>query len=115
MEDFRDYGLVYQRKVCISLDFFSLLGSRMHLRLSSVQTKSKRFHPTRLATTLTSSIPPLLAASMKTASNTITSSTLSSEVVVEQSLDLSPGVPAQQGFIIIETNYRLYAYTGEVS
>ncbi|KAF8333011.1 transcription factor TFIIH subunit p52/Tfb2 [Cantharellus anzutake] len=72
LEDFRDYGLVYQRKA-----------------------KSKRFHPTRLATTLTSSVPPLLASSMNTGA--------------------PPGAPDQQGFIIIETNYRLYAYTGKIA
>src|SRR5258708_28490425 len=102
LEDFRDYGLVYQRKVCISLDFFSLLGSRIHLRLSSVQTKSKRFHPTRLDTTLTSSIPPLLTASIKTISNTITSSTPSTEVGGDQSLDVAPRAPALTGFIMLD-------------
>ncbi|KAF9516105.1 hypothetical protein BS47DRAFT_1376069 [Hydnum rufescens UP504] len=73
LEDLRDYGLVYQRKA-----------------------KSKRFHPTRLATTLTSSLPPLLSSSMK-----------------GSSLESNPagGTPDSQGFIIIETNYRLYAYT----
>ncbi|ETS59826.1 hypothetical protein PaG_06127 [Moesziomyces aphidis] len=63
LEDFRDYGLVYQRKA-----------------------SSRRFYPTRLATTLTSSAAaPLL-------------STNGSE-------------PEERGYIILETNYRLYAYT----
>ena len=48
---------------------------------------SRRFSPTRLATTLTSSSPPL-----------------------PTSTDTSSG--PQEGFIILETNYRVYAYTG---
>lgn len=66
LEDLRDYGLIWQRKAT-----------------------SRRFNPTRLATTLTSSLPPL-----PTASGTGT----------------GPSGQAQ-GFIILETNYRLYAYT----
>lgn len=63
LEDFRDYGLVYQRKA-----------------------SSRRFYPTRLATTLTSSAAiPLL---------------------------FSNGTEQEErGYIILETNYRLYAYT----
>ncbi|EAU85259.2 transcription factor TFIIH complex subunit Tfb2 [Coprinopsis cinerea okayama7 len=63
LEDLRDYGLIWQRK----------------------QT-SKRFSPTRLSTTLTSSSPPLPSTS-----------------------GASSG--PQEGFIILETNYRIYAYT----
>ncbi|KAH9954343.1 transcription factor Tfb2 [Russula dissimulans] len=62
LEDLRDYGLIWQRKA-----------------------SSRRFSPTRLATTLTSSLPPL-----PTATNL---------------------GGADQGFVILETNYRLYAYT----
>ncbi|KZS92011.1 transcription factor Tfb2 [Sistotremastrum niveocremeum HHB9708] len=62
LEDLRDYGLIWQRK-----------------------SSSKRFSPTRLATTLTSSTP-LLPSS-------------------------GGGNTGPQGFIILETNYRLYAYT----
>ncbi|KLO17254.1 transcription factor Tfb2 [Schizopora paradoxa] len=65
LEDLRDYGLIWQRKAT-----------------------SRRFYPTRLATTLTSSLPPL-----PTATGTAGS-----------------GAQAQ-GYIILETNYRLYAYT----
>ncbi|KAJ1962455.1 RNA polymerase II transcription factor B 52 kDa subunit [Dispira parvispora] len=67
LEDLRDYGIVYQRK-----------------------KRSRRFYPTRLATTLTTGL------------NSLTS-TLGSAVEVEPT--------DQQGFIILETNYRLYAYT----
>ncbi|KAH8118107.1 transcription factor Tfb2 [Phellopilus nigrolimitatus] len=64
LEDLRDYGLIWQRR-----------------------PSSRRFYPTRLATTLTSSLPPLPASG-------------------------STGAGAQaQGFLILETNYRLYAYT----
>jgi transcription initiation factor TFIIH subunit 4 len=51
------------------------------------QASSRRFSPTRLATTLTSSLPPLPTAT-------------------------SAGGAKDQGFIVLETNYRLYAYTG---
>ena len=67
LSDLRDYGLVYQRK-----------------------SSSKRFYPTRLATTLTSSAPPLLPTSGSS---------------FQDSNDQN------NGFIILETNYRLYAYT----
>ncbi|KAK7690951.1 hypothetical protein QCA50_006054 [Cerrena zonata] len=62
LEDLRDYGMIWQRRPA-----------------------SRRFSPTRLATTLTSSAPPL--------PTTVGSSTQS------------------QGFIVLETNYRIYAYT----
>ncbi|KAI0275967.1 transcription factor Tfb2-domain-containing protein [Russula aff. rugulosa BPL654] len=58
LEDLRDYGLIWQRKA-----------------------SSRRFSPTRLATTLTSSLPPL-----PTATNT--------------------GGAKDQGFTVLETNYR---------
>ncbi|EIN03954.1 transcription factor Tfb2 [Punctularia strigosozonata HHB-11173 SS5] len=60
LEDLRDYGLIWQQK-----------------------PTSKRFSPTRLATTLTSSSPPLPTS----------------------------GSGVSEGFIVLETNYRLYAYT----
>ncbi|KAI9434257.1 transcription factor Tfb2-domain-containing protein [Lactarius indigo] len=63
LEDLRDYGLIWQRKA-----------------------SSRRFNPTRLATTLTSSLPPLPTAT-------------------------NAGGAQEQGFIVLETNYRLYAYT----
>ncbi|TFK68236.1 transcription factor Tfb2 [Pluteus cervinus] len=63
LEDLRDYGLVWQRR-----------------------PSSKRFSPTRLATTLTSSSPPLPTTTGVTSG-------------------------PQEGFVVLETNYRLYAYT----
>ena len=56
--------------------------------MAIAQASSRRFYPTRLATTLTSSLPPLPTSD-------------------------AAGASAQaQGFIILETNYRIYAYTG---
>ena len=51
------------------------------------QSSSKCFHPTRLATTLTSSSPPL-----------------------PSSIGNRSG--PQEGFIVLETNHRIYTYTG---
>ncbi|KAH9943694.1 transcription factor Tfb2-domain-containing protein [Amylocystis lapponica] len=64
LKDLRDYGLIWQR-----------------------QASSPCFNPSRLATTLTSSAPPL---------PTVSSSGTGSQT---------------QGFIVLETNYRVYAYT----
>ncbi|KAI0710183.1 transcription factor Tfb2 [Earliella scabrosa] len=64
LEDLRDYGLIKQRTAT-----------------------SRRFSPTRLATTLTSSSPPLPTSTG------------------------AGGGSQAQGFIVLETNYRLYAYT----
>jgi len=61
LSDLRDYGLVYQRAA-----------------------SSKRFYPTRLATTLTSSAAPLISRRHE---------------------------DEEKGFLILETNYRTYAYT----
>lgn len=55
----------------------------------NIQATPRRFSPTRLATTLTSSLPPLPTASGGAGSE-------------------SKG----EGFIVLETNYRIYAYTG---
>lgn len=63
MDDLRHYGLLWQRK-----------------------KNYPRFSPTRLATSLTSSAPPLPTSS-----------------------GLTSG--PKEGFIVLETNYRVYAYT----
>ncbi|KAB5590646.1 RNA polymerase II transcription factor B subunit 2 [Ceratobasidium theobromae] len=65
MTDLKDYGIVYVP-----------------------YNSNKSFYPTRLATTLSSSLPPLPSSISSTGNN-----------------------PADRGFIILETNYRLYAYT----
>lgn len=92
--DLRDYGIVYQRKA-----------------------SSRRFYPTRLATTLTSD-----AASIRSAS-------MSMEAAMANGIPNSLSPPSglngngsagatslslnstNTGFIILETNFRLYAYT----
>ncbi|KAI9683085.1 MAG: RNA polymerase II transcription factor B 52 kDa subunit [Trizodia sp. TS-e1964] len=66
--DLRDFGIVYQRK-----------------------PQSRRFYPTRLATTLTSDAGALRSVSAG----------------FDNALRSSDG----KGFIVIETNYRIYAYT----
>lgn len=75
LEDFRDYGLVYQRR-----------------------SGSKRFWPTRLATSLTSTA----AQSLRSTDTSNGSGAMESGPISQQE---------QRGFIILETNYRLYAYT----
>lgn len=75
--DLRDYGLIYQRK-----------------------STSRRFYPTRLATTLTSD-----ASTLRTASAAMNK-------VIENAKDRSAqGSLENAGTIIIETNFKLYAYT----
>ncbi|KAH7911692.1 transcription factor Tfb2-domain-containing protein [Hygrophoropsis aurantiaca] len=74
LEDLRDYGLIWQKK-----------------------SSSKRFSPTRLATTLTSLSPSLPTSNSRTGSGTNAVGVAASS--------------AQQGFIVLETNYRVYAYT----
>ncbi|KAH7920231.1 transcription factor Tfb2 [Leucogyrophana mollusca] len=78
LEDLRDYGLVWQRKA-----------------------SSKRFSPTRLATTLTS-LSPSLPTSSSTGGSRVGATTSAIGVAAST---------AQQGFIVLETNYRVYAYT----
>ncbi|KAJ7219782.1 transcription factor TFIIH subunit p52/Tfb2 [Mycena rebaudengoi] len=63
LSDLRDYGLLWQRK-----------------------PSSRRFYPTRLATTVTSSSPPLPTST-------------------------GPSSGPKEGFVVLETNYRIYAYT----
>lgn len=88
LDDLRDYGLIKQRTVS------TFTSSSLHLLITQhspdvPKPTSRRFSPTRLATTLTSSSPPL-----------------------PTSAGSGDGSHAQ-GFIVLETNYRLYAYTGE--
>ncbi|KAA8898434.1 hypothetical protein TRICI_006563 [Trichomonascus ciferrii] len=80
LEDLRDYGLVYQRK-----------------------SSSRRFYPTRLATTLTSDTGARRSASAAM-DEAISQTTQSSSHVLG-------GSGSGSGFIILETNYRIYAYT----
>ncbi|KAI9758875.1 MAG: hypothetical protein M4579_002759 [Chaenotheca gracillima] len=68
IDDLRDFGIIYQRK-----------------------SSSRRFYPTRLATTLTSDAGALRSVSAG----------------FDKALRSADG----RGFIVIETNYRIYAYT----
>ncbi|KAL1924399.1 uncharacterized protein VTP21DRAFT_7434 [Calcarisporiella thermophila] len=78
LEDLRDYGIVYQRK-----------GS------------SRRYYPTRLATTLTTGSTPFVNG--KGVGPHDDSAAGSGKATTE--------LEADAGFLILETNYRLYAYT----
>ncbi|KAK7208515.1 RNA polymerase II transcription factor B subunit 2 [Myxozyma melibiosi] len=69
LDDLRDYGLVYQRK-----------------------SSSRRFYPTRLATTLTSDAPVVLTASAS----------------MDSAMARADG---ESGFVILETNFKVYAFT----
>lgn len=71
LEDLRDYGIVYQRK-----------------------SSSRRFYPTRLATTLTSDAHAFRSAS----------------AAMEESLNKAP-TDLEHGFVVLETNFKIYAYT----
>lgn len=68
------------------------VGDDVHRRsdeLVFLQRKSRRYYPTRLAITL--------ATGVATTSSSVASSN---------------GVAGDTGFIVVETNYRIYAYTG---
>lgn len=67
---------------------------------------SKFFYPTRLATTLTSSSTTTLS----TTSHTLGSS-LQTSSALSDAHNTSPHQTPGSGFIILETNYRMYAYT----
>ena len=60
---------------------------------------SERYYPTRLATTLTSDAPAL-------PNNSLTATTVGSDTATTH-----PTSEGEKGYIIVETNYRLYAYT----
>ncbi|KAI8139463.1 RNA polymerase II transcription factor B subunit 2 [Fennellomyces sp. T-0311] len=81
LEDLRDYGIVYQRK----------RGSR-------------RYYPTRLATTLTSGSVAIAGAALKNVTAGDTSKTATGITAAGEE-------DSEQGFVILETNYRIYAYT----
>lgn len=99
LQDLRDYGVVYQRKMT-----------------------SRRFYPTRLATTLTSDASAIRSVS-KTMDMVISSAKggaghkggnerpNTSDSAASNGLLSSSFATESSGFIIIETNFRLYAYT----
>lgn len=70
------------------------------------QHKRSMFFPTRLATTLTSG-----GNSLRTISEGVTAATQSAETSQQSLGPLGGGGEQQSGSVVIETNYRLYAYT----
>lgn len=90
LQHLREFGLVYQRKVCLlqsTTVFLKLLKYVFHFtHLWYFQRKAGRFYPTRLAMNIacTKSTAPTAVAAAPT---------------------------AQAGYIVVETNYRVYAYT----
>lgn len=80
LADLADYGLIYRS--CVSRS--SPRRDEPILTCFPSQSTSPTFYPTRLATTLTSSAPPLVS---------------------------SRHMNEEKGFIVLETNYKLYAYT----
>jgi transcription initiation factor TFIIH subunit 4 len=67
------------------------------------RTDSTRYYPTRLATTLTSDAPALPNSSLTSTTATDIISANADESVSQQQ--------NEKGYIIVETNYRVYAYT----
>ncbi|KAI8991600.1 RNA polymerase II transcription factor B subunit 2 [Mycotypha africana] len=88
LEDLRDYGIVYQRK-----------------------KTSKRYYPTRLATTLTSGNAALTSTTVKTGSSITTNSATAAAANESSASAIADAEQIDQGFVILETNYKLYAYT----
>lgn len=103
LEDLRDYGLVYQRKSSL-----------------------RRFYPTRLATTLTletvgvagpqrgvadGATNAMIAAATGSADTSAPSTSTMATVGSAAPSRASILAPDLDGYIVIETNFRLYAYT----
>lgn len=89
LDDLRDYGLVYQP--------------------NNAAASSACFWPTRLATTLTNHDA---ASAVQTLRNTdAESGGASGGKTGPDSSSSSGSSPEPRGFIVLETNYRLYAYT----
>lgn len=81
LSDLADYGMVYRPQVMRS-PVAPVMTCRANVRLS--QTSASHFYPTRMATTLTSTAQPLVSADY---------------------------AEEEKGFLVVETNYRVYAYT----
>lgn len=89
LADLRDYGLVYQRS-----------------------DSSSRFYPTRLATTLTSDSTALKSPSVAMEEALQTSNTNNDpDGTTSIENPVSSGITSTQGTMIIETNFKVYAYT----
>lgn len=83
LADLKDYGLVYRKS-----------------------DRLAEFYPTRLATTLTSEL-----AALKTPSMALDQATLLGTLLAALELALAGASTMTQGSIILETNFKLYAYT----
>lgn len=83
------------------------LSKHVHMQVVQlmivIQKHSKRYYPTRLATTLTSGKSALAAATVKY------------NHLAQTNVDQTADGGDDQGFIILETNYKLYAYTGTLT
>ncbi|KAK5082062.1 RNA polymerase II transcription factor B 52 kDa subunit [Lithohypha guttulata] len=101
-----ELGLAYTTESFSSSQIL-MLGHLLNLGIvCQPDEEAQFFFPTRLATTLTSSSSTALTA----ASQTLGSS-LQSNSVLSAAHSTSPHQTPGSGFIIIETNFRLYAYT----
>ncbi|KAL1311280.1 hypothetical protein AAFC00_001466 [Neodothiora populina] len=98
LDDLADFGIIYRRT-----------------------PQSSRYYPTRLATTLTSDSPALTNSSLTSttvsstnpdSSSTTAASTTKSKPTPQTTASTNP-TPSdtEKGYIIVETNYRIYAYT----
>lgn len=91
LDDLADFGIIYRRT-----------------------PQSKRYYPTRLATTLTSDAPALPNSSLTSTSisaNPSSSTTTPATGGGGSSSSLLNPSETEKGYIIVETNYRIYAYT----
>lgn len=85
LNDLRDYGIIY-----------------FHRSKSNAGIPTDRFYPTRLATTLTSD-----ASGARSIADSFSAAITANDPQASQ----NSGQLNEKGFIILETNYRLYAYT----
>lgn len=110
LQHLREFGLIYQRTVSFFLFELNLLIEKKFLFIFILfvlifffhQRKEKRFFPTRLAlnfTTKNASAPE----------NVIENSTVNS--TTSGKLQQGDDANYDKGYIIVETNYRVYAYT----
>lgn len=114
LEDLNETGFIYRRTVRLPslppsfLSFTHFLFPPLSC-LNISQKTSKRFYPTRLATTLSSQ-----------SSSSGDPATDQLQLQFQQQQQGPPPtnistVPSETGFIVIETNFRVYAYTGELA
>lgn len=86
LDDLADFGIIHRRS-----------------------PTSTRYYPTRLATTLTSDAPALTNSSLT--STTVSAGTPADATTTADTISRPATETAEKGYIIVETNYRIYAYT----